>query len=99
MLYSLSNVKENVVKSLEIMGYGVHAVFIVIAILIILVKLMQYIEKRVAEKKAKEGYKPLKEKMKGKFVKWKETRAEKRIMLINEKENKEKSENQTENKD
>lgn len=99
MLYSLSNVKENVVKSLEIMGYGVLAVFIVIAILIILVKLMQYIEKRVAENKAKEGYQPLKEKMKEKFVKWKEARAEKRIMPINEKENKEKSENQTENKD
>ena len=40
-------------KSLEIMGYGVLAVFIVIAILIILVKLMQYIEKRIAKNKGK----------------------------------------------
>lgn len=47
MLYAVSAVKENVMKSLEIMGYGVLAVFIVIAILIILVKLMQYIEKEL----------------------------------------------------
>ena len=55
MLYAVSAVKENVMKSLEIMGYGVLAVFIVIAILIILVKLMQYIEKRIAKNKGKEG--------------------------------------------
>lgn len=64
MLYAVSAVKENVMKSLEIMGYGVLAVFIVIAILIILVKLMQYIEKRIAKNKGKEGYKPLKDKLK-----------------------------------
>ena len=66
MLYAVSAVKENVMKSLEIMGYGVLAVFIVIAILIILVKLMQYIEKRIAKNKEKEGYKPLKDKLKEK---------------------------------
>lgn len=53
MLYAVSAVKENVMKSLEIMGYGVLAVFIVIAILIILVKLMQYIEKKNCEKQGK----------------------------------------------
>ena len=67
MLYAVSAVKENVMKSLEIMGYGVLAVFIVIAILIILVKLMQYIEKRIAKNKEKEGYKPLKDKLKEKY--------------------------------
>ena len=59
MLYAVSAVKENVMKSLEIMGYGVLAVFIVIAILIILVKLMQYIEKRIAKNKEKEGSFPV----------------------------------------
>ena len=79
MLYAVSAVKENVMKSLEIMGYGVLAVFIVIAILIILVKLMQYIEKRIAKNKGKEGYKPLKDKLKEKYEAKKATRAEKRI--------------------
>lgn len=82
MLYAVSAVKENVMKSLEIMGYGVLAVFIVIAILIILVKLMQYIEKRIA--KNKEGYKPLKDKLKEKYEAKKAARAEKRIQTIDE---------------
>lgn len=82
MLYAVSAVKENVMKSLEIMGYGVLAVFIVIAILIILVKLMQYIEKRIAKNKEKEGYKPLKDKLKEKYEAKKGARAEKRIQTI-----------------
>lgn len=84
MLYAVSAVKENVMKSLEIMGYGVLAVFIVIAILIILVKLMQYIEKRIAKNKEKEGYKPLKDKMKEKYEAKKAARAEKRIQTIDD---------------
>lgn len=84
MLYAVSAVKENVMKTLEIMGYGVLAVFIVIAILIILVKLMQYIEKRIAKNKEKEGYKPLKDKLKEKYEAKKGARAEKRIQTINE---------------
>ena len=84
MLYAVSAVKENVMKSLEIMGYGVLAVFIVIAILIILVKLMQYIEKRIAKNKEKEGYKPLKDKLKEKYEAKKAARAEKRIQTIDE---------------
>lgn len=71
-------------KSLEIMGYGVLAVFIVIAILIILVKLMQYIEKRIAKNKEKEGYKPLKDKLKEKYEAKKGARAEKRIQTIDD---------------
>lgn len=84
MLYAVSAVKENVMKSLEIMGYGVLAVFIVIAILIILVKLMQYIEKRIAKNKGKEGYKPLKDKLQEKYEAKKAARAEKRIQTSNE---------------
>ncbi len=84
MLYAVSAVKENVMKSLEIMGYGVLAVFIVIAILIILVKLMQYIETRIAKNKEKEGYKPLKDKLKEKYEAKKTARAEKRIRIIDE---------------
>ena len=84
MLYAVSAVKENVMKSLEIMGYGVLAVFIVIAILIILVKLMQYIEKRIAKNKEKEGYKPLKDKLKEKYEAKNGARAEKRIQTIDE---------------
>ncbi len=84
MLYAVSAVKENVMKSLEIMGYGVLAVFIVIAILIILVKLMQYIEKRIAKNKEKEGYKPLKDKLKEKYEAKKGARAEKRMQTIDE---------------
>lgn len=84
MLYAVSAVKENVMKSLEIMGYGVLAVFIVIAILIILVKLMQYIEKRIAKNKEKEGYKPLKDKLKEKYEAKKGARAEKRIQTIDD---------------
>lgn len=84
MLYAVSAVKENVMKSLEIMGYGVLAVFIVIAILIILVKLMQYIEKRIAKNKEKEGYKPLKDKLKEKYEAKKGARAEKRIQTSDE---------------
>lgn len=84
MLYAVSAVKENVMKSLEIMGYGVLAVFIVIAILIILVKLMQYIETRIAKNKEKEGYKPLKDKLKEKYEAKKGARAEKRIQTIDE---------------
>ena len=71
-------------KSLEIMGYGVLAVFIVIAILIILVRLMQCIEKRIAKNKEKEGYKPLKDKLKEKYEAKKGARAEKRIQTIDE---------------
>ncbi|MDY6135804.1 MAG: OadG family transporter subunit [Eubacteriales bacterium] len=84
MLYAVSAVKENVMKSLEIMGYGVLAVFIVIAILIILVKLMQYIEKRIAKNKGKEGYKPLKDKLKEKYEAKKGARDEKRIQTSDE---------------
>ena len=84
MLSAVSAVKENVMKSLEIMGYGVLAVFIVIAILIILVKLMQYIEKRIAKNKEKEGYKPLKDKLKEKYEAKKGARAEKRIQTSDE---------------
>ena len=84
MLYAVSAVKENVMKSLEIMGYGVLAVFIVIAILIILVKLMQYNEKRIAKNKEKEGYKPLKDKLKEKYEAKKAARAEKRIQTSDE---------------
>lgn len=60
MLYAVSAVKENVMKSLEIMGYGVLAVFIVIAILIILVKLMQYIEKELRKTRKRKAINPLK---------------------------------------
>lgn len=60
MLYAVSAVKENVMKSLEIMGYGVLAVFIVIAILIILVKLMQYIEKELRKTRKMKAINPLK---------------------------------------
>lgn len=84
MLYAVSAVKENVMKSLEIMGYGVLAVFIVIAILIILVKLMQYIEKRIAKNKEKGGYNPLKDKLKEKYEAKKAARAEKRIQTSDE---------------
>lgn len=84
MLYAVSAVKENVMKSLEIMGYGVLAVFIVISILIILVKLMQYIEKRIAKNKEKKGYKPLKDKLKEKYEAKKGARAEKRIQTIDD---------------
>ena len=54
-------VKANVLKSLEIMGYGMLAIFIVIAVLILLVKLMQYSEKIAEKKKSAEGYKTFKE--------------------------------------
>ncbi|MCI7583528.1 MAG: OadG family protein [Christensenellaceae bacterium] len=54
-------VKANVLKSLEITGYGMLAIFIVIAVLILLVKLMQYSEKIAEKRKSAEGYKSFKE--------------------------------------
>lgn len=54
-------VKANVLKSLEITGYGMLAIFIVIAVLILLVKLMQYSEKIAEKSKSAEGYKSFKE--------------------------------------
>ena len=54
-------VKANVLKSLEITGYGMLAIFIVIAVLKLLVKLMQYSEKIAEKRKSAEGYKSFKE--------------------------------------
>ena len=45
---------------------------------------MQYIEKRIAKNKEKEGYKPLKDKLKEKYEAKKGARAEKRIQTIDE---------------
>lgn len=56
-------VKANVLKSLEITGYGMLAIFIVIAVLILLVKLMQYSEKIAEKRKSAESYKSFKERV------------------------------------
>lgn len=54
-------VKADVLKALEIMGYGILAIFIVIVILISVVSLMHCVEVRAEANKAKPGYKSLSE--------------------------------------
>ncbi len=53
----------NVLKALEIMGYGVLAIFIVITILIIVVSCLKQLDKRKSEKQMQANYKPFGEKM------------------------------------
>ncbi len=72
MLNSIGVVKADVLKALEIMGYGVLAIFIVIAILIILVQLMHVIEKKSEQRKSAEGYKSFADKTKEKWEDFKE---------------------------
>lgn len=72
LISAIGVVKADVLKALEIMGYGVLAIFIVIAILIILVKLMSSIEKKNAEKRSAEGYVPAGDKIKDRFAELKE---------------------------
>ena len=71
-------------KTQERMGYGARAKFNKNEILIIPVKLIKKKKKRIAKNKGKEGYKPLKDKLKEKYEAKKAARAEKRIQTIDE---------------